>query len=334
MKLYTIQEINLIIKGELIGTTNQKINGPEELQKANENQISFIGSKKYLGLWKTSKACAAIVNENLIIEPDENRAIIKVKNADLAMAKLLEVFNPNPPQFDLEIHPTAVIHGSAVIGAGCKIGANCYVGKDVVLGDEVTLYPNVTIFDETTIGNNTIIWSGTVIRERSEIGSYCIFHTNVSIGADGFGYRPSEDGRGLVKIPQIGNVVIGNGVEIGANTTVDRAKFSSTIIGDGCKIDNLVQIAHNCVLGRSCIMAGSSGLAGSVTLGDGVIIGGSASIKDHVTIHSGAVVGGGSGVLADVEAGKTVVGYPATDSRDMFKQWVAMRNLVKTKVAS
>jgi len=156
-----------------------------------------------------------------------------------------------------------------------------------------------------------------------------IFHTNVSIGADGFGYRPSDDGRGLVKIPQIGNVIIGNAVEIGANSCVDRGKFSSTIIGDGCKIDNLVQIAHNSIMGRSCIMAGHSGLAGSVTLGDGVVIGGSASIKDHTTIHSGATVGAGSGVMGDVQAGKTVLGYPAQDARDMLKQWVTIRRLVK-----
>ncbi|MEA1897371.1 MAG: UDP-3-O-(3-hydroxymyristoyl)glucosamine N-acyltransferase [Bacteroidota bacterium] len=328
MKLFTIKEINEILEGELVGDTSQQISGPEELEKAGNNHISFIGSKKYVHLWETSKACAAIVNEKLEIEPGENRALIKVKNADLAMAKLLEVFDPGPPQFDIDTHPTAVVHESATIGKDCKIGAGCYIGKDVVLGDAVVLFPNVTILDETKIGNGTVVWPGTVIRERCEIGSYCIFHNNVSIGADGFGYRPAEDGRGLVKIPQIGNVVIGNGVEIGANSCVDRGKFSSTIIGDGCKIDNLVQIAHNCVLGRSCIMAGNSGLAGSVTLGDGVIIGGSASIVDHLTIHSGAVVGGGSGVMNDVPAGKTVLGTPARDARDMLKQWVAMRKLV------
>lgn len=329
MKSFTIQEINQILKGNLIGNTNQNITGPEQLEKASNKHITFIGSTKYVPLWKNSKACAAIVNENLEIEPSENRALIKVKNADLAMAKLLEVFELEPPQFDVDIHPSAVIHKTASIGEDCKIGAGCYVGKNVVLGKSVILYPNVTIFDETKIGNGTVVWSGTVIRERCEIGSYCIFHINVSIGADGFGYRPSEDGRGLVKIPQIGNVVIGNGVEIGANSCVDRGKFSSTIIGDGCKIDNLVQIAHNCIMGRSCIMAGHSGLAGSVTLGDGVIIGGSASIKDHITIHSGAVVGAGSGVMKDVPAGKTVLGYPAKDSREMLKEWVALRRLTK-----
>ena len=249
----------------------------------------------------------------------------KYKGLDI----LLEAFAPESPHFEEDIHATAVIDKTVKLGKGCKIGANSYVGKNVVLGDNVTIYPNVSIFDDSTIGNETIIWSGTVIRERSKIGSHCIFHTNVSIGADGFGYRPSPDGRGLVKIVHIGNVVIGNAVEIGANSCIDRGKFSSTVLGDGCKIDNLVQIGHNCVLGRCCIMAGSSGLAGSVTLGDGVIIGGSASIKDHVTIHSGAKVGAGSGVIADVQAGKTVVGYPACDSREKMKQWVALRKLAR-----
>jgi len=328
MKSFAINEINGILKGALEGNTSLQIIGPEQLEKAGNNHITFIGNQKYARLWETSKACAAIVDEKLKIEPGDGRAFIRVKNADLAMAKLLELFDPGPPQFDVDIHPTAVIHDSAMVGKGCKIGAGCYVGRDVVLGDGVILYPNVTILDETKIGQGTVVWSGTVIRERTEIGKFCIFHTNVSIGADGFGYRPSDDGRGLVKIPQIGNVVIGNAVEIGANSCVDRGKFSSTIVGDGCKIDNLVQIAHNCVLGRFCIMAGSSGLAGSVTLGDGVIIGGSASIKDHVTIHSGAVVGGGSGVMNDVPAGKTVLGYPAGDARETLKQWVAIRKLV------
>lgn len=329
MKSYSINEINDVLQGELIGDTTERINNPEELQKASSNHITFIGSKKYEKFWSNSKACAAVVNDHVSVEPGENRAFIKVKNADLAMAKILELFNPPAPVFETDIHPTAVIHETAKLGDGCKVGPNCYVGKDVELGNGVVLYPNVCVFDETIIGDNTVVWSGTVIRERCIIGSHCIFHTNVSIGADGFGYEPSADGRGLVKVPQIGNVIIGHYVEIGANSCVDRAKFSSTIIGDGCKIDNLVQIAHNSVMGRSCIMAGHSGLAGSVTLGDGVVIGGSASIKDHTTIHSGATVGAGSGVMNDVEAGKTVLGYPAQDAREMLKQWVAIRKFMK-----
>ena len=329
MKSFSVQDINAIINGEVLGETTNQITGLEQIKKANENQATFIGNRKFAALWKDSKASLAIVNDNLDLEPGDNRVLIKVKNADLAMAKLLEAFTPETPHFETDIHPSATIDKTAKIGKGSRVGAGSYIGKDVVLGDNVTIYPNVTILDETTIGDYTTVWSGTIIRERSVIGSHCIFHNNVSIGADGFGYRPSDDGRGLVKIPHIGNVVIGNGVEIGANSCVDRGKFSSTILGDGCKIDNLVQIAHNCVLGRSCIMAGSSGLAGSVTLGDGVIIGGSASIKDHTTIHSGATVGAGSGVMNDVPAGKTVLGYPAVDSREMLKQWVALRKLAR-----
>lgn len=329
MKSFTITELNTLLQGSLVGNTTTKITGAEEVQKAQSHQITIIGSQKYVKLWEDSKASVAIVNEGLKVDPGENRALIMVKNADLAMARMLEALQPDLPVFDIDVHPTAVIHETAKLGKGCKIGVNCYVGKNVVLGDEVVLYPNVTILDETTIGRQSVIWSGTVIRERCEIGNKCIFHNNVSIGADGFGYRPSEDGRGLVKIPQIGTVIIGNDVEIGANSCVDRGKFSATIIGDNCKIDNQVQIAHNCIMGKSCIMAGHSGLAGSVTLGDGVIIGGSASIKDHTTLHSGVVVGAGSGVVGDVEAGKSVLGYPAQDSRDMLKQWVMMRKLAK-----
>ena len=327
MKSFTLQEINVLLKGEIEGGTTQNLTGLEQIDNASASDITFIVSKKYVKNWMTSKASVAIVNEGIPLESSDNRALIRVKNADLSMAILLQAFSPESPHFETEIHPTAVIDTTVKLGSGCKIGAGCYVGKNVVLGNNVTLYANVTIFDDTTIGDETVVWSGTVIRERSVIGSHCIFHNNVSIGADGFGYRPSDDGRGLVKIPHIGNVVIGNYVEIGANSCVDRAKFSSTILGDGCKIDNLVQIAHNCILGRSCIMAGSSGLAGSVTLGDGVIIGGSASIKDHTTIHSGATVGAGSGVVADVPAGQTVLGYPACEAREKLKQWVAIRRL-------
>lgn len=329
MKSFSIEQINNIIQGELIGHTTTIITGPEQLDKASEDQISFIGNRKYLKFWTESKACAAIIQQEFDLEPGENRAFIKVKNADLALAKLLEVFDPGLPEMEKDIDLSAVVHSTTTIGKGSKIGAHCYIGKNVMIGQGVKIYPNVTIMDDSNIGDGCIIWSGTVIRERSEIGKFCIFHSNVSIGADGFGYRPREDGMGLAKIPQIGNVVIGNGVEIGANSCVDRGKFSSTIVGDGCKIDNLVQIAHNCILGRSCIMAGNSGLAGSVTLGDGVIIGGSASIKDHVTIHSGAIVAAGSGVMNDVPAGKTVLGYPAGDSREVLKQWVALRKLAK-----
>ncbi len=329
MKSYTIAQINEVIKGVVVGNTTQTISGPEQLEFAKDNQITFIGHKKYAKLWEASKACAAIINEDIDLQPGDNRAFIKVKNADISMAEILEMFVEEAPVFDTDIHPTAVIHTTATIGSGCKIGAGCYIGKEVTIGNNTIIYPNVTILDNTNIGINTILWSGTVIRERCVIGSYCILHANVSIGADGFGFRPSPDGKGLMKIPHIGNVVIGNGVEIGANSCVDRGKFSSTIVGDGCKIDNLIQIGHNSKMGRCCIMAGASGLAGSVTLGDGVVIGGGACISDHVTLGNGVQVGGMSGVINNFPDGAKLMGYPALDARDAMKQWVILRKLVK-----
>ncbi|OYU85397.1 MAG: UDP-3-O-(3-hydroxymyristoyl)glucosamine N-acyltransferase [Flavobacterium sp. BFFFF2] len=328
MKAYTISEINNAVNGEIVGDFAAHITAPEQLELAKSNEITFIGNKKYEKLWAQSQAGVAIVNEDIGIEPGEKRAFIKVKNADLAMSQVLELFAPPAPLFDELIHPSAVVHATAMIGEGTQIGANCYIGPQAQIGKNTTIYANVTILDECTIGNGTVIWPGAVIRERCHIGSYSIIHPNASIGADGFGFRPCPE-RGLAKIPQIGNVIIGNAVEIGANSCIDRGKFSSTIIGDGCKIDNLVQIGHNCKLGHFCIMAGNSGLAGSVTLGNGVIIGGSASIKDHVTIGDGAIVGAGSGVTADIPAGKTMLGYPAVEARDALKQWAVLKRLVK-----
>jgi len=329
MRTYSIQEINEKLKGVIVGNTTHSITGPQQLELADENQISFIGNRKYIKQWASSLACAAIINADIELDPGLDKAFIKVKNADTAMAELLEMFVPDPPVFEEDIHPAAVIHPTVTMGHSCRIGAGCYIGKNVVLGNEVTIYPNTTILDNSTIGNNSTIWSGTVIRERCIIGSHCIIHPNVTIGADGFGFRPSPDGKGLLKIPHIGNVIIGNGVEIGAGTCIDRGKFSATILGDGCKIDNLVQIGHNSKMGRCCLMAGSSGLAGSVTLGDGVIIGGSASISDHVTLGNAVQVGGGSGVMNDWADGKKILGYPAVEARDALKQWVLLRKLAK-----
>ncbi|RAR70155.1 UDP-3-O-(3-hydroxymyristoyl)glucosamine N-acyltransferase [Flavobacterium aciduliphilum] len=326
MKKYTLFEINAVLNGTIIGETSHVITAPEQLDLASATEISFIGSKKYEKLWATSKACAAVVNEDISIEPGENKAFIKVKNADLAMSQVLELFAPALPEFSYDIHPTAVIDASATLGKGTRIGANCYIGPNVTIGNHATLYPNVTVLDGCSIGDGSTLWSGVVMRERCLIGAHCILHPNCTIGADGFGFRPCPE-RGLAKIPQIGNVVIGNYVEIGANSSVDRGKFSSTIVGDGCKIDNLVQIGHNSKLGQFCIMAGNSGLAGSVTLGNGVVIGGSASIKDHLTLGDGVMIGAGSGVAADVPAGKTMLGYPAVEMRTALKQWAILKRM-------
>lgn len=327
MKQYTTEQINQAVNGTLDGLPTIMITSVEQISEATANQLTFIGAKKYIKLWEQSHASAAIIKESLDVEPGQGRALIRVADADLALADVLRLFETAPPQCGPGIHSTAVVDSTAVIGKGAAIGAGCYIGPGVVIGADTKLYPNVTVLDDTTVGSGTIIWSGTVIRERCRIGNHCIIHPNVTIGADGFGYLPSPDGQGMVKIPQIGTVKIGDGVEIGAGSCVDRGKFSATTIGDGTKIDNLVQIAHNCKLGRFCLMAGQSGLAGTVTLGDGVMMGGGARVKDHVTVGDGVKLGGNAGVVSDVAPGKTLTGFPANDYRQTLRLWAAQKQL-------
>lgn len=325
----TTQQIADKLNGTLHGNPSKEILGAEQIERANHQQITFIGSRNYLKYWATSEAGAVIIDQKLAdsIKADGDRALIVVDNADLAMAQLLELIAPPQPRPANGVHPTAIVDPSAKLGNGVSIGAYCYVGPNVELGDGVVLQHRVSVFADSKIGQGTQVWTGTVIRERCSIGMGCLIHPNVSIGADGFGFRPSPDGRGVVKVPQIGTVEIGNGVEIGANSCVDRGKFSATIIGDGSKIDNLVQIAHNVKIGRVCLIAANVGIAGSTELGDGVMVGGGASIKDHTKIGSGAIISACAGVIADVPPGQQVLGAPAGEYRAKLKEWVALRRV-------
>lgn len=331
-KTYSVEELCDLVKGNLIGHTEQRISEPEQIESAEESSITFIGHKKYIPLWEKSKAAAAIVNRSLkLTDPGPNKAFIEVENADLAMAQLLDLFTPLPVKLVTGIHPAATVDASASIEPGASIGANSYIGPGVKIGKNTVIYPNVTILDEAVVGDHTTVKSGSVIGERCMIGHYSILQANVSIGSDGFGYRPSPDGRGILKITHIGNVVIGNQVEIGSSTCIDRGKFSSTTIGDATKIDNLVQIGHNCKIGRACLIAGSCGISGSVTIGDGVVMAGQVAVKDHVNIGNGVTIGGKSGIINDIPDGKTILGFPAVEAKETLKQWAVIRQLVKKR---
>lgn len=329
-KFYTAEELCALLNGKLIGETDQTIDHPEQLELSNDSSITFIGSKKYLPLWQESKAPVALVDKSLeLSDPGTNRAFIEVDNADLAMADLLDHLAPPTTQIAVGIHPSAVVDPSATLGEHVKIGANVYIGANVQIGNGTVIYPNVSLLDDVSIGQHCVVKSGCVVAERCSIGHFSILQANVSIGADGFGYRPTADGRGIRKITHIGNVVIGNYVEIGASTCIDRGKFSATTIGDATKIDNLVQIGHNCRIGQGCLIAGCCGISGSVTIGNGVIIGGQVAIKDHVTIGNGVTVGGKSGIIHDVPDGQTVLGFPAMEAKETLKQWALLRRVVK-----
>ena len=327
--MLTTQQIAELVSGDLVGPGDVEIEGLEQVDRAQAGQLTFIGAKAYIASWKSGEASAALVDRKLELEPDGGRALIRVDNADLAMSKVLEAYAPPLPSVEVGVHPTAIVDPSADLGEGVCIGAGCVIGKRVRIGDGTVLYPNVTIFDDSSLGRGCTIWSGTVIRERCEIGDDCILHTNVAIGSDGFGFRPAADGSGLVKVPQIGTVKIGNGVEIGASSCVDRGKFAATVIGDGCKIDNLVQIAHNCILGRCCIVAGHAALGGTAELGDGVIVGGKAAVKDHVKMGPGSKLAATSSAMNDVPAGEAWAGTPAQESRQTLREIIALRKLGK-----
>jgi UDP-3-O-[3-hydroxymyristoyl] glucosamine N-acyltransferase len=329
-KSYSASELSELLNGKLIGDSHHSIEGPEQIEMAGSNHVTFIGNQKYISHWQNSKASVAVVDKKLqLSDPGEDRAFIEVGNADLAMAQLLELFLPEGVELEPGIHETAHVHTTAQIGENVTIGPNVFVGKGAVVGDNSVLFPNVSLLDGAIIGSNCQIRSGSVISERCILGDYCLIQSNVSIGSDGFGYRPSPDGRGIVKIPHIGNVIIGSHVEIGSSSCIDRGKFSSTVIGDGTKIDNLVQIGHNCKIGRSCMIAGCCGISGSVTLGDGVIMAGQVAVKDHVTIGNGVTIGGKAGVIHDIPDGQTYLGFPAAPAKDTLKQWAILKRLVR-----
>jgi UDP-3-O-[3-hydroxymyristoyl] glucosamine N-acyltransferase len=323
----TSGQIAELTGGELHGSADVVIRSVQLLDEAGPNDLAFIGDDKHAKKWSTSQAGAALIARKLDLADGPDQASIRVDDVDLALAIVLEQLAPQPVVPAEGVHPSAIVDPSAQIGRGCRIGPLCVIGPNVTLGDGCTLHDRVTIEADVTIGAGVDLRSGAVIGQRCEIADGSLLHPGAVIGADGFGYRPAPDGKGLVKIPQIGNVVIGRGVEIGANSCVDRAKFGSTVIGDGCKIDNLVQIGHNCRLGRCVIVAGQTGLAGSVSVGDGAIIGGACAIRDHLTIGPGATIAGGSQLMNDVPAGETWAGSPALLARDALRQAAAARQL-------
>ncbi len=330
MKSLAITELAHRLNGELVGNDQLVIDSLEELSAAGAGQLTFIGAAAYADKWPACGASAALVTRGIELEPGAERALIFVDNADLAMGAALEIFAPPPVEVEPGVHPTAIVHESATLGAEVRVGPFCLIGPGAVVGDGAVLHGHNAVLDAAEVGADCVLWPGATVRERCVVGDGCILHCNCVIGADGFGYRPAQGPDGapmLQKIPQNGIVRLGRGVEVGANSAIDRAKFSETVVGDGTKIDNLVQIGHNVRIGRMCAISGSTGIAGSVVIGDGVTIGGMAALKDHITIGDGATLTGCSQVMTDVPPGEIWAGSPAREYHKAGREYAVIPKL-------
>lgn len=324
-----MKEISLGEIAEMLGcpmprTPQRMITGVSTLAEAGPTELSYLSSEAYLKQYHVTKAAAVIVPRSVKLPPG-GPVLLAVEDADLAVAKVLERFAPEVPHPPVGVDPLARVAQSAVLGTNVAIGPFVVIGQRSRIGSNCRLHPGVVIGDDVTIGDDCELFPNVVVRERITIGNRVIIHAGSVLGSDGFGYR--WDGARHAKIPQIGTVIIEDDVEIGSCVCIDRAKFSATRIGQGTKIDNLVQIGHNCRIGPHCIIVGQAGLAGSVTLGTGVVLAGQSAVRDHVTMGDHSKLGACSGVLNDVPPGMMVSGLPALPHRQSLREQAALRQL-------
>ncbi len=307
----------------LAGDPALPLRGVSTLQDAAPGDLTFITRTAMVDRLRASRASAVLVGADVSLPEDlrPDLAVVRVTDAELAVADALDAFAPEPDRPAPGVHRSSSVDSSARVAASASVGPMASVGPRATVGDGAILHPGARIGADAVVGEGSEIGPNAVVGARCRIGRGTVLHAGVVIGTDGFNYRPRADGRGLRKITHVGDVVIGDDVEIGAGTCVDRGKFGSTRIGDGSKLDNLVQVGHNAELGRCVIVVAGVMIGGSVRIGDGVQIGGQAKIRDHVQIGPGARIGGASAVVRDVPAGASVLGMPARDSAVELRQW-------------
>ncbi len=319
----TLGELSRLVSGKVHGDASIKITGFAGLEEAQPGQISFLSNKKYLPLIKKTQASAVVLPEGT--KSINQVASIHTAQPDLAFARIVEYFSPQPPVLPLGIHQTAVTGKNVRLGKDVTIQSHAVIQDDASIGDKTVIYPNVYIGHATTIGQNCCIYPNVVIRERVEIGNSVIIHSGAVIGSDGFGYVLVKGKR--VKVPQVGSVVIEDDVEIGANVTIDRARFGKTWIKRGTKIDNQVQIAHNVVIGEDSVIVAQSAFAGSAQVGKNFIMAGHSGIDGHLRIGDNVMVGSGSGVFKDLKSNQIVSGFPAQDHKKHQREQALLRRL-------
>jgi UDP-3-O-[3-hydroxymyristoyl] glucosamine N-acyltransferase len=323
---FTAATIAGFLKGEIEGDPEIKVNTVAKIEEGHPGALSFLSNPKYEQYIYSTASSVVLVNKSFIPAGKIAATLIKVENAYESFASLLRLVDQSRPR-KKGLHPTAVIEPGAKVGNDVYIGAYAYIGDNVVIGDGCAIYPHVYIGDNTKVGSGCTLNPGVKVYHDCVIGQGCIIHAGSVIGSDGFGFAPQSENE-YMKIPQLGNVVIEDFVEIGANVTIDRATMGSTFIRHGVKLDNLIQIGHNVEVGENTVMAAQTGIAGSTKVGKNCMFGGQVGLAGHLKIANGTRIAAQSGVMSDVkEENATIVGAPAFDIKQFMKSWIYFKKL-------
>lgn len=324
---FTAQQIAGILEGNVVGNPDVEVSKLAKIEEGTEGSLTFLANPKYTPYIYSTKSSIAIVNNDFVPEEEISTTLIKVDDAYKAFTKLLEYYN----EFKMNktgIEQPSFISDSATVGNNLYFGAFSYLGEGVVIGDNVKIYPNVYIGDNVSIGDNVTVFSGAKIYADSVVGNHCVINSGVIIGADGFGFAPDENGE-YHKVPQIGNVILEDHVDVGAGTTIDCATLGSTIIRRGVKLDNQIQIAHNVEIGKNTVIAAQTGIAGSTKIGENCQIGGQVGFAGHITIGDNVRIQAQSGIGRNVKDNEVLQGSPSFSYNDWNKSYVYFKNLPK-----
>ncbi|RYD57964.1 MAG: UDP-3-O-(3-hydroxymyristoyl)glucosamine N-acyltransferase [Sphingobacteriales bacterium] len=325
---FTALQVATLIKGQIEGDPEVKVNRIAKIEEATEGALSFVANPKYEEYLYTTSASIIIVNESLQITQPINSTLIRVKDAYSGFALLLDKYNEIISQIGKKgVEQPSFVSKSASLGKDVYIGAFAYIGENVIIGDRVKIYPGCYVGDNVVINEDSVLFAGVKIYDGCSLGCRVTIHSGTVVGGDGFGFAPQKDGS-YKKVPQIGNVIIEDDVEIGANTTIDRATMGSTNIRKGVKLDNLIQIAHNVEIGENTVIAAQTGVSGSTKVGKSCIIGGQVGMVGHIHIANGTRINAQSGLSKSVTAENAALnGSPAFDYKSSLKSQAIFRNL-------
>ncbi|SNR36261.1 UDP-3-O-(3-hydroxymyristoyl)glucosamine N-acyltransferase [Lutibacter flavus] len=322
---FTANQIAEILGGDIVGDGDIEVFKLSKIEEGEEGSLTFLSNPKYTPFIYSTKASVAIVGKNFTPEKEFETTLIKVEDAYESFALILEYYSQVKLN-KIGIETPSFVSDSATLGDAVYLGAFSHIGSEVNIGNNVKIYPNVYIGDNVTIGDNTILFSGAKIYSETEIGKNCVINSGAIIGADGFGFAPSKDGI-YAKIPQIGNVIIEDYVDIGAATTIDRATMGSTIIRKGVKLDNQIQVGHNVEIGKNTVIAAQTGIAGSSKIGESCMIGGQVGIAGHLIIGNNVRIQAQSGIGRNIKDNEIIQGTPAFGYNDFNKSYVYFKKL-------